>query len=373
MVVKSSQLKVPLNEKKTLEAREILRQRQTSDGLTEYLIRWSVCSDEVSNSIDVASTSTNTSEDAKHGKDVFLWMSKHALQTCCPHLYTTEPQPKPSDGNSSSFVPGSKKMEEEEQPQLDMEELDDMRYDVVKLVNRARKQMNRVRKDAVSKPLLSLSHTIKVLSTYATLGSLSEVFRETGALDLILDLLWTDDADTRRSAGRMLRALALHDAGSRAYVLLSLTQDSTEENHGDRKKHYADFENRDMVMEMFAETASGEEAHAVQLDSLQLPQVPGKALFTLMKCYLRVTSLMDTTNADQNKSRCTWMVLGDTVNHTQTERFEVAMAIADLINELNRIMDWNNNEKWSAAQAKCKTEEKQLNSLADIKVDRNAM
>ncbi|XP_078483844.1 cullin-9-like [Ciona intestinalis] len=373
MVVKSSQLKVPLNEKKTLEAREILRQRQTSDGLTEYLIRWSVCSDEVSNSIDVASTSTNNSEDAKHGKDVFLWMSKHALQTCCPHLYTTEPQPKPNDGNSSSFAPGSKKMEEEEQPQLDMEELDDMRYDVVKLVNRARKQMNRVRKDAVSKPLLSLSHTIKVLSTYATLGSLSEVFRETGALDLILDLLWTDDADTRRSAGRMLRALALHDAGSRAYVLLSLTQDSSEENHGDRKKHYADFENRDMVMEMFAETASGEEAHAVQLDSLQLPQVPGKALFTLMKCYLRVTSLMDTTNADQSKSRCTWMVLGDTVNHTQTKRFEVAMAISDLINELNCIMDWNNNEKWSAAQAKSKTEEKQLNSLANIKVDRNAM
>jgi len=27
-----------------------------------------------------------------------------------------------------------------------------------------------------------------------------------------------------------------------------------------------------MVMEMFAETASGEEAHAVALDSVQLPQ-----------------------------------------------------------------------------------------------------
>lgn len=53
-----------------------------------------------------------------------------------------------------------------------------------------------------------------MLSTYAGLGSLANVFRETGALDLILELLWTNDVDTRRAAGRMLRALALHDAGS---------------------------------------------------------------------------------------------------------------------------------------------------------------
>lgn len=61
--------------------------------------------------------------------------------------------------------------------------------------------------------------------------------------------------------------------GSRAYVLLSLTQDESEDSNDRHKKHYADFENRVMVMEMFAETASGEEAHAVALDSVQLPQV----------------------------------------------------------------------------------------------------
>jgi len=54
---------------------------------------------------------------------------------------------------------------------------------------------------------------VQVLSTYASLGSLAGIFRETGALDLILELLWTNDVDTRRSAGKMLRALALHDAG----------------------------------------------------------------------------------------------------------------------------------------------------------------
>ena len=63
--------------------------------------------------------------------------------------------------------------------------------------------------------------------------------------------------------------------GSRAYVLLSLTQDRQDEDSNDQKQHYADFENRAMVMEMFAETASGEEAHAVALDSVQLPQVIG--------------------------------------------------------------------------------------------------
>ena len=57
-----------------------------------------------------------------------------------------------------------------------------------------------------------------MLSTYAGLGSLANVFRETGALDLILELLWTNDVETRRAAGRMLRALALHDAGTCVFV-----------------------------------------------------------------------------------------------------------------------------------------------------------
>ena len=43
-------------------------------------------------------------------------------------------------------------------------------------------------------------------------------------------------------------------------------------------------------------------------------QVPGKSLFTLMKCYLRVTSLMDGNNKGENKrnqQKLSWMRFGN--------------------------------------------------------------
>nr|CAB3234807.1 cullin-9-like [Phallusia mammillata] len=338
-------LTVAVGEHETLVAQELLRQRLLPDGNLENLVRWSLTSQSRKVNTSDNESSTSSSDDNKQSKYVFLWMSNQELMECCPHLYFTDTSntparqcDEPSDGQSESQEASS-----------DVEDLDDMRHDVIKLVNRARKQMHRVKN--ISKPFASLSHTIKVLSTYAGLGSLCGVFRETGALDLILELLWTNDVDTRRAAGRMLRALALHDAGSRAYVLLSLTQDESDETTDSQKKHYADFENRVMVMEMFAETASGEEAHAVALDSVQLPQVPGKALFTLMKCYLRVMSLLDTGGKNQhsNKNRSSWMCLDGQDADEGTYQFEVAMAISDLIHELNRIMDWNGISHQSAS------------------------
>lgn len=46
-----------------------------------------------------------------------------------------------------------------------------------------------------------------------------------------------------------------------------------------------------MVMEMFAETASGEEAHAVALDSVQLPQVCRNMNSTLCNLLMLFSSL----------------------------------------------------------------------------------
>lgn len=84
--------------------------------------------------------------------------------------------------------------------------------DVEKLVVRARRQMKKLEKGDMN-PIKNISYTLKVLSTYASLGSLATVFRQTGALDLILELLWSKDVETRRQAGKMLKALASHDGG----------------------------------------------------------------------------------------------------------------------------------------------------------------
>uniref|UniRef100_A0A3Q2QHN8 CUL7/CUL9 N-terminal domain-containing protein n=1 Tax=Fundulus heteroclitus TaxID=8078 RepID=A0A3Q2QHN8_FUNHE len=90
-------------------------------------------------------------------------------------------------------------------------ELSDMKQDVKNLVCRARKQM--AKKSDFS---INIMHTIHVLSAYASIGSLVGVFKETGALNLLMELLCNKETQTRRSAGKMLRALASHDAGEPA-------------------------------------------------------------------------------------------------------------------------------------------------------------
>lgn len=54
-------------------------------------------------------------------------------------------------------------------------------------------------------------------------------------------------------------------AGSRAYVLLSLSQQDGIEQH-------MDFDNRFTLLELFAETTSSEE-HGISFEGIHLPQV----------------------------------------------------------------------------------------------------
>uniref|UniRef100_A0A3Q0R5Y3 Uncharacterized protein n=1 Tax=Amphilophus citrinellus TaxID=61819 RepID=A0A3Q0R5Y3_AMPCI len=223
---------------------ELIRQRRTHDGQTEYLIRWCLI----------------TIDDGSKTKpeNILMWMSTEDVYANCPTLL------------------GKRKTDS----QL---ELSDMKEDVKNLVCRARKQM--AKKTDFS---INIMHTIHVLSAYASIGSLVGVFKETGALNLLMELLCNKETQTRRSAGKMLRALASHDAGSRAYVLLSLSQQDGIEQH-------MDFDNRYTLLELFAETTSSEE-HGISFEGIHLPQIPGKLLFSLVKRYLCVTSLMDKLN-----------------------------------------------------------------------------
>uniref|UniRef100_A0A3P8V191 Cullin 7 n=1 Tax=Cynoglossus semilaevis TaxID=244447 RepID=A0A3P8V191_CYNSE len=300
---RSGNLLVQLGPKLQAYPEELIRQRRTHDGQTEYLIRWCV-----------GGSNSSTSGETKQ-ENILMWMSTEDVYANCPMLLgkrkTDAQRPLPTQ-------------EKKQQGGTDAVELSDMKEDVKNLVRRARKQM--AKKSDYS---ISITHTIHVLSAYAGIGSLVGVFKETGALNLLMELLCNKETQTRRSAGKMLRALASHDAGSRAYVLLSLSQQDGIEQH-------MDFDNRYTLLELFAETTSSEE-HGISFEGIHLPQIPGKLLFSLVKRYLCVTSLMDKLNT-----------VGAERLRLQRE-FDFTMAMANLISELVRVMGWDRNRHAAAS------------------------
>uniref|UniRef100_A0A8D0D958 Cullin 7 n=1 Tax=Sander lucioperca TaxID=283035 RepID=A0A8D0D958_SANLU len=293
---------------------ELIRQRRNHDNQTEYLIRWCLVT------LDDGSGSGGGASEG--GGNILMWMTTEDVYANCPTLL------------------GKRKTDaQRSQDSLHGEE------DVKNLVQRARKQM--AKKSDFS---ISITHTIHVLSAYASIGSLVSVFKETGALNLLMELLCNKETQTRRSAGKMLRALASHDAGSRAYVLLSLSQQDGIEQH-------MDFDNRYTLLELFAETTSSEE-HGISFEGIHLPQIPGKLLFSLVKRYLCVTSLMDKLNTagaeslgdrpDASPSPCT---TAHQAEHLRVQReFDFTMAMANLISELVRVMGWDRNRQPSIFQ-----------------------
>ncbi|XP_022604312.1 cullin-9 isoform X3 [Seriola dumerili] len=346
---------------------ELIRQRRTHDGQTEYLIRWCLVTiDDGSSpgggaseaggtgggSSGVGGSGSSTSGETKP-ENILMWMSTEDVYANCPTLLgkrktdsqrPLQPQELQQDGDA---VDGGQRSGGEFPADVtfDEVELSDMKEDVKNLVRRARKQM--AKKSDFS---ISITHTIHVLSAYAGIGSLVGVFKETGALNLLMELLCNKETQTRRSAGKMLRALASHDAGSRAYVLLSLSQQDGIEQH-------MDFDNRYTLLELFAETTSSEE-HGISFEGIHLPQIPGKLLFSLVKRYLCVTSLMDklnTAGADSSSDRqdaspspasTSSSSAAHQTEHLRMQReFDFTMAMANLISELVRVMGWDRNRQ----------------------------
>uniref|UniRef100_A0A8C7TXM6 Cullin family profile domain-containing protein n=1 Tax=Oncorhynchus mykiss TaxID=8022 RepID=A0A8C7TXM6_ONCMY len=320
---RNGNLLVQLGTKLQAYPEELIRQRRTHDGQTEYLIRWCLLA------IDDGSESKT--------ENILMWMSTEDVYANCPTLL----------GKRKADT--QRPLQEEERPSgefpadvtFDEVELSDMKDDVKNLVTRARKQMAKKSDFAIS-----ITHTIHVLSAYASIGSLVGVFKETGALDLLMELLCNKERQTRRSAGKMLRALASHDAGSRAYVLLSLSQQDGIEQH-------MDFDNRYTLLELFAETTSSEE-HGISFEGIHLPQViPGKLLFSLVKRYLCVTSLMDKLNtagvessSERQDAAGSSSGTGHQPENLRVQReFEFTMAMANLISELVRVMGWDRNRQ----------------------------
>uniref|UniRef100_A0ACB8G9F7 Cullin-9 n=1 Tax=Sphaerodactylus townsendi TaxID=933632 RepID=A0ACB8G9F7_9SAUR len=303
---------------------ELLRQRRGHDGHTEYLIRWTIL-----NLDDSTGSSTNAVSENK-AENILMWMSAEEVYANCPTLL-------------GKRKPEGQRVKEEKAPStypsdvtLDEASLLEMKADVRNLVQRAARQMART-----TGPESSILNTIHVLSAYASIGSLTGVFKETGALDLLMKMLCNEEKQIRRSAGKMLRALASHDAGSRAYVLLSLSQQDGIEQH-------MDFDSRYTLLELFAETTSSEE-HCMSFEGIHLPQIPGKLLFSLVKRYLCVTSLMDKLNSTTEQGGERQDCAAPSANFGEKSRvqreFDFSMAMANLISELVRVMGWDRSQE----------------------------
>ncbi|XP_047458377.1 cullin-9 isoform X2 [Mugil cephalus] len=355
---RSGNLLVQLGPRLQAYPEELIRQRRTHDGQTEYLIRWCLVTlDDGSSSgggageaggVSASSSGVGGAGASSSGEtkpeNILMWMSTEDVYANCPTLLGKR-KTDGCQGNGGEAADGCQGNGGEAAADVtfDEVELSDMKEDVKNLVRRARKQM--AKKSDFS---INIMHTIHVLSAYASIGSLVGVFKETGALNLLMELLCNKETQTRRSAGKMLRALASHDAGSRAYVLLSLSQQDGIEQH-------MDFDNRYTLLELFAETTSSEE-HGISFEGIHLPQIPGKLLFSLVKRYLCVTSLMDKLNtasgaepsSDRQEASPAPAAASSSsahqTDHLRLQReFDFTMAMANLISELVRVMGWDRN------------------------------
>ncbi|NXU43729.1 CUL9 protein, partial [Drymodes brunneopygia] len=228
---------------------ELLRQRRGHDGRPEYLVQWSVVSLE-----ERAAGGSSASCAEPKPEHISMWMSTEEVRASCPALLGQKrpgrlrPKEEKVPGALAADIP------------LDEASLLEMKADVRSLVQRAGRQVAEA-----GMPECSILSTVHVLGAYASIGSLAGAFRETGALDLLMTMLCHKEKQIRCSAGEMLRALAARDAGSRAYILLSLSQQDGIEQH-------MDFDSRCTLLELFAEITSSAE-HCMSFEGIHLPQV----------------------------------------------------------------------------------------------------
>ncbi|XP_054840275.1 cullin-7 isoform X2 [Eublepharis macularius] len=305
---------------------ELIRERHGPIGHTEYLIRWNVVNLE-----NGMGSSTSASPTENTVENILMWMSADDVYANCPMLLGIRKH-KEQQERKASFLPDVL---------LDEASFLEMKADVRNLVQRAAEQMV-----SATVSQASILNTMHVLSAYASISSLTGVFRETGALDLLMTMLCNEDKQIRCSASKMLKALASHDTGSRAYVLLSLSQQ-------DGIEHHMDFDSCYTLLELFAETTSSEE-HCMSFEGIPLPQIPGKLLFSLAKRYLCVTFLMGKRNSTTEPGGEQEGSVASTANCREQRRtqceFDFSMAMASLMSELVQVMGWDHNRELTERQ-----------------------
>ncbi|XP_046495867.1 cullin-7 isoform X2 [Equus quagga] len=312
---------------------ELIRQRVGHDGHPEYQIRWLI----LRRGDDGEGGSGQVDCKAEH---ILLWMSNDEIYANCHKMLGEDGQ-----------VIGPSQETGGEAGALDKSVLGEMETDVKSLIQRALRQLEECVGSIPPAPLL---HTVHVLSAYASIEPLTGVFKDPRVLDLLMHMLSSPDYQIRWSAGRMIQALASHDAGTRTQILLSLSQQEAIEKH-------LDFDSRCALLALFAQATLSE--HPMSFEGIQLPQVPGRLLFSLVKHYLHVTFLLDKLNDSaaepgvQNNS-----APEELSGERGRLELEFSMAMGTLISELVQAMrwDWASSRQGPLARSSCSIFQPQL-------------
>ncbi|XP_012304106.2 cullin-7 isoform X1 [Aotus nancymaae] len=321
---------------------ELIRQRVGHDGHPEYQIRWLI----LRRGDDGDGGSGQVDCKAEH---ILLWMSKDEIYANCHKMLGEDGQvigPSQSAGEVGA---------------LDKSVLEEMETDVKSLIQRALRQLEECVGTIPPAPLL---HTVHVLSAYASIEPLTGVFKDPRVLDLLMHMLSSPDYQIRWSAGRMIQALSSHDAGegqcgeegkaeglgrlrdsqdtvagasdlirTRTQILLSLSQQEAIEKH-------LDFDSRCALLALFAQATLSE--HPMSFEGIQLPQVPGRVLFSLVKRYLHVTSLLDQLNDSAAEAGTQNTSAPEELSRERGQlELQFSMAMGTLISELVQAMRWN--------------------------------
>ncbi|XP_040585527.1 cullin-7 isoform X2 [Mesocricetus auratus] len=290
---------------------ELIRQRVGPDGHPEYQIRWLI----LRRGDDGEGDSAPVDCKAEH---ILLWMSDDEIYANCHKML----------GEDGQVIGPSQ--EPAEAGALDKSVLGEMETDVKSLIQRALRQLQECVGTAPPAPLL---HTAHVLSAYASIEPLTGVFKDPRVLDLLMHMLSSPDYQIRWSAGRMIQALSSHDAGTRTQILLSLSQQEAIEKH-------LDFDSRCALLALFAQATLAE--HPMSFEGVQLPQVPGRLLFSLVKRYLHVTFLLDQMSGSAGEQGPQSSFVPEELNVGRDRlELEFSMAMGALISELVQAMRWD--------------------------------
>ncbi|XP_059966041.1 cullin-7 isoform X1 [Mesoplodon densirostris] len=311
---------------------ELIRQRVGHDGHPEYQIRWLI----LRRGDDGEGGSNQVDCKAEH---ILLWMSNDEIYANCHKMLGEDGQ-----------VIGPSQETAGEAGALDKSVLGEMETDVKSLIQRALRQLEECEGTIPPAPLL---HTVHVLSAYASIEPLTGVFKDPRVLDLLMHMLSSPDYQIRWSAGRMIQALASHDAGTRTQILLSLSQQEAIEKH-------LDFDSRCALLALFAQATLSE--HPMSFEGIQLPQVPGRLLFSLVKRYLHVTSLLDQLNDSAVEPGAQSSTPEELSGERGRLELEFSMAMGTLISELVQAMrwDWASGRQGPSARPSCSIFQPQL-------------
>ncbi|XP_058410322.1 cullin-7 [Diceros bicornis minor] len=312
---------------------ELIRQRVGHDGHPEYQIRWLI----LRRGDDGEGGSSQVDCKAEH---ILLWMSNDEIYANCHKMLGEDGQ-----------VIGPSQETTGESGALDKSVLGEMETDVKSLIQRALRQLEECVGTIPPAPLL---HTVHVLSAYASIEPLTGVFKDPRVLDLLMHMLSSPDYQIRWSAGRMIQALASHDAGTRTQILLSLSQQEAIEKH-------LDFDSRCALLALFAQATLSE--HPMSFEGVQLPQVPGRLLFSLVKRYLHVTFLLDKLNDSAAEPGAQNNSAPEELSGERGRlELEFSMAMGTLISELVQAMrwDWASSRQGPLARSSCSIFQPQL-------------